>query len=289
MNNPCFQGCVHIIFAELKLTKMSSRKLIILAMLLIRTPFILPANPDSIKPPSPPEFSTSDFYSSTLLPDNGAVAPFLPNSVLNASFENRFLLKELMQARLNTVFRYKENAFLLSVSHFGYRLFGEMNLMAGYARRFGPHFSTALRLHYLWTHAADVPAIHSMTFDISFYGNIGRKFGLGFSCYNPARMKYGFTGSTCLPLRFHLELNYKISGNLLIFTQIEKELKSRISIRVGAAYRVRCLYLLLAAGFPEPWFHCGVQIQQKRFLFGMDCQYRLSLGIIPQATLTLLL
>lgn len=289
MNNTCFRRTVHIIFAALKITTMSPRKLIIYLMLLVCTFFDSYGNTDTHKSPFPSrKLSTTDFYFFSLLPDNGAASAFLPTSFFYVSFENRFLLKELMKERLGAVFRYKENAFLLDINHFGYDKFGEMNLMTGYARCFGPHFTTALRLYYLWTHVAEVSDIHSLTFDISFYGKIGRKFALGFSCYNPARLKYGFTQCTYLPLRFLFEMNYRISDNLLIFTQIEKELKSKIIIRPGLAYNVRCLYLLLSAEFPEPSFHCGAQIQQRRFLFGLDCQYRLSLGVIPQANLTFL-
>ena len=289
MNNSCFGAVVCIIFAILKFTAMSRYKLVVTVVISMMYVTFVRGAPDTLRHPSSDfVLLATDYHHIGMLHGCSAAAPFLPYSQVTTTFENRFLLKELMREEIGAVFRYKNHAFLFNVSHFGYSLYGEMNLSAGYARTFGQHFSVGLNLHYLMTHAESASTLHSLTFDVSFYGRINRKFGMAFSCYNPARLKYGLTGKSYLPVRFLFELSYIISDQLLIYTEIEKELKTAFDFSAGAVWRLRCLFLSLSAGFPNPWVKCGVEIQQKRFLFGVNCQYRLTTGVVPQAELAIL-
>ena len=233
-------------------------------------------------------YSLKDNALRMLSTDNLAACSFLERSCLSVSFENRFCLKDLMSEELDAVFRYRENAFSVGVVSMGYRHYGEIAVSAGYARSFGKHVALGLRSHYLVSYASECAAVHSFTFDVSLYARAGPNCGIGFAVYNPARLKYGVVGTVPLPVRFHLDFNYRIGSNVLILSMADWELKTRISFGTGVKYRVKCLLLTAVARLPEPSGDVRIDLLYKRFLFGVSCRYLYPLGFIPRAEVTIL-
>ena len=229
----------------------------------------------------------TDFYLTGLSERNPAATAFISKSHVKISFENRFFLKELMKESVRGTIRYGPNTFLVSVDHFGYSRYGELTTELGYVRNFGQRIAIGMQFYYLMSHAAEYPMTHSVTFDISLYAAISNNIGLGFSVYNPARLKYNMTGRTVLPTRLHLDFNYRIGKKVILFTEVEKELKSQFVFRLGAGYKVRCLYLSVSAQIPEPQIDIETEIAYRRFVFGITWQYRILLGFVPQASMVL--
>ena len=221
--------------------------------------------------------------------DNPAACPFLERSSLSVSFENRFCLKELMSEELDAVFRYRENAFSVGVSGAGYRHYGEVTVSAGFARSFGRHVAVGLRSHYLVSYASECAPIHSFTFDVSLYARVEKNCGLGFSVYNPARLKYGIVGKVPMPVRLHLDFSYQIGQNVLLLSMADWELKTRLSFSAGVKYKVKCLILTAMARLPDPSGDIRIDLVYKRFLFGFSCHYLHPLGFVPRTGVTILL
>lgn len=234
------------------------------------------------------KYSLSDDGLRVSAMENMAANAFVGSSYLHTEFENRFCLKELMSAELDAVFRYGQNAFAFSATHSGYRLYGEMSLAAGFSRSFGKHVSVGLRAYYLMTHVAECAPIHSVTFDASLYARAGPNCGIGFAVYNPARLKYGVVGTVPLPIRFHLDFNYRIGSNVLILSMADWELKTRISFGAGVKYRVKCLLLTAVARLPDPSGDVRIDLLYRRFLFGVSCRYLYPLGFVPRAEVAIL-
>lgn len=262
---------------------MSPRKLTLLFALLL-TALILPAQTDStLTGTKLPKYSVSDIYILSLMPDNSAAGCFLQRSFLSAEFDNRFLVKEMMTKRVGAVFRKGQSGFTVECQHFGYSRFGELTAKVGYGRRFGQHLAFGVRFHYLMTHSAESRCVHSVTFDLSCYATLGRNIGLGFAVLNPARLKYGITGKNSLPIRLQFDVNYKVGKQILLFAQVEKEIRSAFRIEAGAAYQVKVLHLTVSAGFPAPYGTVRVHVACGRWLIGVSGQYHLKAGFIPQA------
>lgn len=235
------------------------------------------------------DFSLSHYLGLMLITDNGAAAHLFRNSIIHISVSNRFCIKELTEAHLGTVFRFRHNSFLLSCHHLGYNRFGELEANVGYARSFGQHFAASTRFYYLMTHAEGYQATHSITFDLSLYASIGKKFGLGFSCYNPAALHRGITGSTRLPMQFRFDFQYFVGKDLLLFALVQQELKSRIAIGLGTVVKLKKIFLNTMVGFPEPLVQININAHLQRFIVGAHCQYRPAIGPILGADLQFLL
>lgn len=257
---------------------MAHLKLIILWGIILMIPCNIFAQKDSVK------VDIYEPYFIDLSKDNIACNALSNHSYTITNISNEFLLKELMTATAECVYRYRQNAFALRCSHFGYSQYGEFQMSAGYSRTFGKRLAWGLRFHYLVTHAAEYPNIHSFTFDISCYVAASRNIGIGFSVYNPACLKYGVTGSTRLPTRFHTLLNYKIGKNVLLSAELEKELKTQFEAAIGATYRIKCLFLTIKCRLPTPDLSANVRILARKFLFGTDCSYQPRIGFSPKVS-----
>lgn len=255
-------------------------------MLFVR---FLSAQTDSIPTGrNPVQYTVTDIYLHTVQQDNGAAGCFLSQSSVSAHFDNRFLVKEMMTKRVGAVFRKGQNVFTANCQHFGYSRYGELAANVGYSRRFGKHIAFGMRFFYLMSHNSEYPCIHSISFDLSCYATIGKGFGLGFSVYNPARLKVGITGKSTLPIRLQFDLNYKVGKQILLFSRIEKELKSPLCVEVGAIYKIKVLYLTATVGFPSPSGSINVQIACGRWLLGIRGNYLMKAGFIPEAMVTCL-
>lgn len=268
---------------------MSHRIWTILLSLLLSALFLQGQNDSLLSERNPSKYSITDVYLLTLSQDNGAAGCYLSHSALMAYFDNRFLVKEMMTKGLGAVFRKGQNGFLMDCQHFGYSRYGELSARVGYSRRFGRHLAFGLRFQYLMMHSSENQCVHSISFDLSAYATIGKNIGLGFVVVNPARLKLGITGKNVLPIRLQFDLNYKIGKQILLFARVEKELKSAFCIEAGAAYHLKVLYLIVAAGFPQPKFSVNMQIACGRWLLGVSCQYLLRAGFVPMASVACIL
>lgn len=207
-----------------------------------------------------------------------AATAFLSHSLVSVRLSNRFFIKELMEEQVDGVLRVEENAVIFRASHLGWAHYGEVAVAAGYARSFGRHVAVGVRFHYLMEHAQEYRSTHSFTFDVSLYAKIARNLGLGFSVYNPARLKYGVVGRTPLPTRFRLDIAYRIGKHALLFGRVKKELKTPFEIDIGAAYQVKCLFLEAGFTFPRPEFGLRVGVTYRGFFFHLEEKYLLYAG-----------
>lgn len=216
---------------------------------------------------------------------NWAVSAYLAHSYVSLGFQNRYCIKEMMTESAACIFRHGQNALAIDVSHFGYAKYGELACSAGYARTFGKSIAIGLKCYYYCLHVADYQTIHSFTFDISMYADIHRKFGMGFSIYNPARLKYGVVGNVSLPIRFNASLDYKMGKNVMLFAQFDKEMKSKCNVGVGAMYKVKCLFLTVNVNFPEPSAGLCVDLWWHHLSVGARCDYILTVGLVSNISL----
>ena len=173
--------------------------------------------------------SILEYHFINIYNNNFSVQAWLPANVSLFS-QNQFLLQELCTATLSGSYNIKENSVAVAVSHFGYSKYGIFTLSAGYAKLFTKRISFALQTHYILHHAEGYPNLSSFTFDLSLYGRLSPKVGIGVSAYNPANLKYGLTGKEKIPMLYCLMLDYKINDKLLLALTTSKQLPGAFDI-----------------------------------------------------------
>jgi hypothetical protein len=153
---------------------------------------------------------------------NPSVFSFLKQSSIQAQFQNQYLLKELTFKGLNGCIKWKENYFPIKISHFGYSQFGILDFRLGYSRNFNSKIGFNINFIYLFNHISDNPNRNGITFEVSGWGKINSKMGVGFKIFNPARLNYIESIGSLIPIQFWVIGSYKINESLLLFGHFVK-------------------------------------------------------------------
>lgn len=153
---------------------------------------------------------------------NPGVVPFLKSSFIQIQFQNQYFLKELTYKGVNGCFKWKENYFPIGMSHFGYSQFGILDVRIGYSRLWGGKIASSLNFIYLFNHIADNPNRNGVTLEVSCWGKINSKWGVGFKIFNPAKLNYLESKGSLIPIQFWVMGSYKINESLLLFGHFVK-------------------------------------------------------------------
>ena len=208
-----------------------------------------------------------------------AALTLLPCPLISLSFRNQFLLKELMEKRIDFTYFYQNNLFAFRTEHFGYSKYGEMKLSSGYGRIFAGRFAVAMQFHYLFRHAYEYPSEHSFTFDLSFQAKIKENFGFGVEIYNPAGLKYEVIKGDIIPRYFSINLYHKMSAKILLWSKIEKYFPGSFDIIIGANFRISPF--ILSGSVSLSHLQCNILLSWRSFYFDLQTQYHYRLGFSP--------
>lgn len=211
--------------------------------------------------------------------ENTASACMVDFSFVTAAFGNQFLLKELMEKNVSSFFRIRENILTVQMDHFGYSRYGDIRLSGGYGRLFGQSVAVGMRFHYLLNHAYLYPARHSFTFDLSFQALIARKYGIGVMVYNPAKLKYGFTGRDIIPMQFNVNVFYLLNDRLLLWGKMEKELPGGFDLSIGISRQWKMM--ILNGSISLTYFSLSGKVRWGAFEFEIQSKYHYRLGFSP--------
>ena len=251
-----------------------SRKLLIswclMPLFCIATPFIF-AQKEPV--------SISEYYLFNISQRNFSVQTRLPSYVSLFS-QNQFLLQELCTATLSGSYNINGNAVVLSISHFGYSKYGILTLSSGYAKIFAKRIAFGLQAHYILHHAEGYPKKNSFTFDLSLYGQISQKVGIGVSAYNPANLKYGLIGTEKIPMLYCLMLDYKINDKLLLAIAASKQLPGTFDITGTICFRDRFYGFITDVSLKNVNLQFSFWWKKLQFDIGGGFDYRL--GFSPR-------
>ena len=134
--------------------------------------------------------------------DIASTKPFESFSKISTSCSNDYLLKELTKASMTAGLLWGRHALGIHTSHYGYSKYGELTSSLAYSVKLGAKIALGIRFHYIFQHVDHYESQHSVTFDFSMYAHVSRKLSFAIELYNPARLKYGLTGNTVIPMRF---------------------------------------------------------------------------------------
>jgi len=225
------------------------------------------------------QVSVSDYYLFFSRKQNFSSLSFLSYSSVSLFSENQFLIKELCTATVSGNYNHNGNTVAATISHFGYSKYGFITFSSGYARTFANRVSFGLQVHYLLHHAETYPQIHSFTFDLSLYGKISQKVGIGVSAYNPANLKYGIIGNEQIPMLYIVMLDYKISDKVLLAVAASKQLPGAFDIFGTICFQDRFYGFMMDCSLKK----IGLQFTfwWKKFQFDVGGSFDYRLGFSP--------
>lgn len=199
----------------------------------------------------------SDFWSCHNNPAGFSTYEFIS---IGLSYENRYLLKELGYKNIGFILPSKYGGFAVSVSQFGYEHYNENIFGLAYSRNFGPHLNIGLKLDYMFLKFSEKYNNRSTaTFELGIQYNINERLCLGAYIFNPIHVKIRSPNKGSIPIIMKLGLSYYIIDNFMITTEIEENIQTDFSYRLGIEYEV----------YKKLFIRSGFQLKPELFTFGI--------------------
>ena len=226
-----------------------------------------------------------DFWS---ICNNQAGAAWIKQTSAGLSFENRFLLGELMYEQLGFALPMKPGTFSLMANRFGNSHYSEMKAGLSYARKLGKHFSVGVQLDYLHIHVAEDYGNKTLaSCEIGLLYNGDKHLSIGVQLLNPVPVKIILHPPEQLPSLICIGLAYQFSDEFLVSVETEKDLQNPLAFRTGAEYRFAApACARIGISTCPVTFTFGVGLEFGKLKFDMASGYHQALGFSPSGSLT---
>lgn len=219
--------------------------------------------------------------------NNIANTAFLKHTQLGLYAENRFLQSNINA--FNLTFTYKNDklgAFSLTSYFYGYSLYNETEIGIGYAKNFGSKISAGLKFNYHRLAIAENGSKSLVSFNLGVLYKPINKFHIGFTVYNPIKMKLEKVYKETLSTEFKLGLAYLPSKKFEIILEAQKDLINPFQIRLGFNYDVHKYLSLRIGGATQPTlFTFGLGTHVKNLDIDFSSVWDINLGYSPQLSL----
>jgi hypothetical protein len=202
-------------------------------------------------------------------------------------FENRYLLKDLSLKALAITLPAGRGTFGVSIRHFGFALYSEMNTSIAYGMRLTKNFSAGVQIDYLRLHVADGFKDNSVfSCEIGLQFRAGEQLWLGLHVANPVPVKLSSLTQERLPTLMRFGLSWRITEGLHSDVEVEKDLVHKPVLKAGIEYRpAKSLFIRMGVLSNPATFTFGFGLEFGNLQFDIASSYHLVLGYSPQASL----
>ncbi len=228
--------------------------------------------------------ASADLWS---LSNNQAGTAFLKGFSAGISFENRFLLKELMFEQVGLALPVKAGTFGLIITRFGNGQYSELKAGFSYARKLGTRFSVGVQLDYLRIQISNEYGNKNLiSCEIGLMYQADKHLTVGLQLLNPVPVKITTYPMEHLPTLICAALAYRFSEVFTIAVETEKDLENPISFRAGAEYHVaKPAYARIGISTSPVSFTFGFGLEFGKLKLDMASGYHQALGFSPSGSI----
>ena len=219
---------------------------------------------------------------------NPGALGYMKNASIGASYENRYLLKELQTQAVAYAQPLKAGVLSFGIQSYGYRVYRSNRIGIGYALKLHEKVAMGVQLNYQDVRIENYDYVATVTAEVGILAKIAPKITLGFSLLNLNRAKAAEFADDRFGTYLRLGLKYNISDLVILFVEAEKEVTSKIRPKLAIDYQLINRFFLRVGGAynpPEITFGIGYQ-----FAIGLKLDagsaWRQHLGWAPHIGLT---
>ncbi len=225
-----------------------------------------------------------DFWS---LSNNQAGTAWLKSISAGLSFENRFLVKELMYEQLGFALPTMAGTFGLFAGRFGNTQYSEIKAGLSYARKFGKHFAVGIQLDYFRIQITDDYGNKNLlSCEIGLMYQADKHLSIGVQVLNPVPVAITAHPREQLPSIICIGLSYRFSDNFLTTVESEKDLENPLAFRAGVEYHfARPAYARIGISTSPMSFSFGFGLEFGKLKFDMASGYHQALGFSPSGSI----
>lgn len=209
-----------------------------------------------------------------------------------AFYENRFLVRGMSFQGFAAANPLGENGVVsLGYSGFGYSVYRENNVGAGYALKLARNLTAGVRLSYHGTRIAaeNYGRTSNLTAELGVQMQVSKNVTVSSHIFNPFRAQLNDFNNERLPTVLRLGAAYQISDDLYAALEVEKDIEQKPTLRGGIEYHpADILYVRVGTASNPNQFSFGLGLKFSQFQFDLAGTYHSLLGYTPQVSLTYL-
>lgn len=203
-----------------------------------------------------------------------------------ASYENRFLLKELQTQTIAVAVPLKVGVISFGAQLYGYNLYRSQKAGVGYSMKLAEKLYAGVQLNYNGLQLSEnYGTHHGMTAEVGLKAYINEQWSVGMSVYNLGRTKLSAYQDDRYTTMFRLGTGYSISKKVTILGEATKNLDYPIEVKGGVEYEaINNFHVRIGASTNPTEFTFGFGYKWKKIQLDVASAYHTTLGWSPGIT-----
>jgi hypothetical protein len=173
------------------------------------------------------------------------------------SSEWRYGAKDFRPIAIGYILPTASSVMGFQAHYFGFSGVSVSRLGVTYARPFSEKMDIGIHLKYQYLRLRDIDGQSNIGFDIGFNMLIINNLRMGFYAENP--IPFRKNTNDIPPSVFHLGLSYLVNQNVLVCTEVVKDIAYPAALRFGIEYKPS----------PTLYLRCGFETKPTTFAFGI--------------------
>lgn len=204
------------------------------------------------------------------------------------NYARYFFGDDLSEQNFAVVLPFNNNYAGFSINRYGINEFNEIKAGLALAKKFGEHFSLALKTN---VHQLKISEYgHATTFSVDLGANYALSEQIRFGLYvnNPSAQKYKATSLAApIPTKIHLGATYEPSNKVIIGATVSKTFDEKFDVAMGIDYRFHEVLSLRGGLGAKPFKqYFGIGLNYQKFLLDIAVQSHPQIGYTPQIGLS---
>ena len=201
-----------------------------------------------------------------------------------ATFENRFLVKELSASSGFFILPVQSSVFAFSVYQFGKSTFRQEKFGVAFARSLNPRLRFGIQFNYYrFFLSEENRSIGNLGMELGFQYQITDRLLLGIHSLNPYKISIKtFSGDYSYRTLFNIGAQYKLSESFVIVTELAKDHKYPLNIKIGLEYNIKNKLFIRTGISDKPYqLSAGMGFVLKNIKIDWAVTYNQFLGNSP--------
>ena len=197
--------------------------------------------------------------------NNPAALVGMKNQAFGISYQNRFGLKELQTQGVVYALPLKKVVLSAGSQLYGYQQYRTVKSGIGVSMALSEKVSAGVKLnHHFIRLNENYGTSSSLSADLGLLVKFNERIHFGFSALNVGRSKVSPNLNERLPSALRLGLSYRISDQLIMLTEIEKNVISPLQVKCASEYKPTAKW----------YFRGGVSTAPLSFSFGVGGRFK---------------
>lgn len=223
--------------------------------------------------------------------NNQASLAYVEQPEFGFYYESKFMVKEMSYKAAALTYPMKFAVLTLSADYYGFSAYNESKIALACSKVISKHVSLGVQLDYLmFRQEKDYGNMNILTMEVGLLAKLNDRLTFGSHIYNPVNARLTkneeiTNGNEMVPVTFRAGVSFKVSDELLLATEIQKNQHADPSLKVGVEYIFNKKFALRAGIIPNTsTISFGIGVPLGNLKIDISASHHQVLGFTPQAS-----